>query len=146
MTLQRIEAAIPHRPPMRLIDEIVEQTEDSIVCRKTFSAEEFFVRGHFPDQPIVPGVIQCECCLQAGAVLVSDKMPSSESAVPVATRLDNVKFKQLVRPGDSVEIHVKLNERLSNAFFMTGKVLLNGKLAARLDFACSITSPSEASR
>ncbi len=127
---------------MRLLDEIVSRGDDSIVCKKTFAADEYFVQGHFPGQPIVPGVIQCECCLQAGAVLLNERMRDGGDTLPVATRMDNVKFKRLVRPGDTVEIQVTLNDQVSNAYFMTGKVLLAGKLAARLDFACSATQVS----
>jgi 3-hydroxyacyl-[acyl-carrier-protein] dehydratase len=139
MTVQQIEAAIPHRPPMRLLDEIVSQDEQRIVCRKTFSPDDFFVQGHFPDYPIVPGVIQCECCLQAGAILLSQFTPQEDGIVPVATRMDNVKFKKMVRPGDTVEVDVTLNERVGTAYFLTGKVLVDGKVAARLDFACTVT-------
>lgn len=144
MSTQEIEAAIPHRPPMRLIDEIVSRDEKTLVCRKTFHAGEFFVQGHFPGQPIVPGVIQCECCLQAGAVLLNQIMDGGEDSVPVATRMDNVKFKKIVRPGDTVEVQVTLKEQLSNAFFLTGKMTLGGKLAMRLDFAVSVTQPQKA--
>ncbi|TWT94519.1 3-hydroxyacyl-[acyl-carrier-protein] dehydratase FabZ [Stieleria varia] len=125
---------------MRLLDEIVSRDESQIVCRKTFSPDEFFVQGHFPDTPIVPGVIQCECCLQAGAVLLQQSLDATPGTVPVATRMDGVKFKRMVKPGDTVEIHVTLNEKVSNAFFLTGKMLLDGKVAMRLDFACSVTS------
>ncbi len=143
MTLQQIESAIPHRAPMRLLDEIVTQDDGRIVCRKTFSEDDFFVQGHFPDYPIVPGVIQCECCLQAGAILLSRHTPTGNGVVPVATRMDNVKFKRMIRPGDSVLVDVTLNERVGTAFFLTGKVLLDGKVAARLDFACAVANPRE---
>ena len=131
---------------MRLLDEIVSRDQSSIVCRKTFHAGDFFVQGHFPDYPLVPGVIQCECCLQAGAILLSKQTPDGEGIVPVATRMDSVKFKQLVRPGDTVEIHVTLNDQLSNAYYLTGKMLLDGKVTMRLDFACSVTNPRETSQ
>ncbi len=135
-----IEALIPHRKPMLLVDEVVEQSEKQIRCRKTFNADEFFLQGHFPNYPLVPGVILCECCLQSGAILLAS-IVEEESAVPVATRIDGAKFKQMVRPGDTIDIEVTLNDSVSNAFFMTGKVTVNGKLAARLDFACSIAKP-----
>ena len=141
MSTQEIENAIPHRPPMRLLDEIVSQDDSSIVCKKTFRGGEFFFQGHFPNQPIVPGVIQCECCLQAGAVLLAERMEKVAGSVPVATRMDSVKFKKMVRPEDTVEIHVTLKEQVSNAFFMSGKVVLNGKVTTRLDFACSVSVP-----
>lgn len=126
---------------MRLLDEIVSQDESTIVCRKTFHDDDFFVQGHFPEYPLVPGVIQCECCLQAGAILLAGQTPGDPDVVPVATRMDSVKFKRMVRPGDTVEVHVTLKERVSNAFYLTGKMLLDGKLTARLDFACSVTNP-----
>ncbi len=129
---------------MLLLDEIVSQDEKTIVCRKTFSADDFFVQGHFPNYPLVPGVIQCECCLQAGAILLAQYTPSDDDVVPVATRLDSVKFKRMVRPGDTVEIHVSLDDQVSSAYFLTGKMLLDGKVTARLNFACSVTNPRKA--
>lgn len=135
-----IRKAIPHRPPMLLVDSIVDQSDDKIHCRKTFSADEFFVQGHFPDFPLVPGVILCECAMQAGAILLASKA-TVESAVPVATRIDGVKFKKMVRPGDTVDVEITLNEQVSAAFFLSGKVSVDGKLAARLEFACTMAAP-----
>ena len=140
MNKQDIESRIPHRAPMLLVDEISSISDTEIVCTKTFDEDEPFLQGHFPDYPLVPGVILCECCLQAGALLLSDIASLEGNIVPIATRMDGVKFKKMVRPGDTVEIQAKLNEQISNAFYMTGKMTLNGKLAVRLDFACSVAS------
>jgi 3-hydroxyacyl-[acyl-carrier-protein] dehydratase len=131
--------AIPHRPPMLLVDEVVELGEDTILCRKTFREDEFFFQGHYPDQPIVPGVILCEAAMQSGAILLSKFVPEG-SGVPVATRLNDVKFKKMIRPGDTIEMAVKLNERLSDAFFLQAKVTCDGKVAVRFDFACTMAS------
>jgi len=139
-SLSVIHAAIPHRAPMLMVDRVLEQTEKRILCQKTFSPSDFFVQGHFPNYPLVPGVILCECCLQSGAILLSQFTPK-EGAVPVATRLDNVKFKKMVRPGDTIQMEITLNEVVSTAYFMTGKVTVDGKLAARLDFACTVAAP-----
>jgi 3-hydroxyacyl-[acyl-carrier-protein] dehydratase len=132
-----ITSAIPHRPPMLLVDQIVEQTEDAIVCRKSFRADEFFFQGHYPGQPIVPGVILCEAGMQAGAILLS-KFVEEGSGVPVATRLNDVKFKRMVKPGDTIEMSVKLVERIGDAFFLQAKITCDEKLAARFDFACTM--------
>jgi len=140
MVAADIASRIPHRPPMLLIDEIVRSDSARIVCRKTFHEHEFFVQGHFPDQAIVPGVIQCECCLQAGALLITADSDDAQTNLPVVTRMDKVKFKRVIQPGESAEIEVTLNERLGNAFFMSGKLSVDGKLATRLDFACSLTT------
>jgi 3-hydroxyacyl-[acyl-carrier-protein] dehydratase len=79
--------------------------------------------------------------LQTGAILIAGHTKVSEGIVPVATRLDGVKFKKMVRPGDTVQIEVVLNEIVSSAYYMTGKISVGGKLAARLDFACSAAQP-----
>lgn len=142
MSLEKILAAIPHRPPFLFLDEIVEQSADRIVCRKTFSPDEAFYQGHYPQFPLTPGVLLCEAVLQAGAVLLAQQAGDA-GAFPVATRMNDVKFKRIVKPRETVTIEVSVSERLADAFFMTGKVTVEGKLAARLDFACAMTkSPS----
>jgi 3-hydroxyacyl-[acyl-carrier-protein] dehydratase len=138
MSLEQIKAAIPHREPFLLIDEIVEQSDARIVCRKTFTGDEFWYRGHYPDFPITPGVILCEAAMQAGAVLLSKLVAEQSGSVPVATRAKNVQFKHMVRPGDTIELEVELTERLANAFFMNAKITVAGKVACRLDFACTL--------
>ena len=137
MSLEAIHAAIPHRAPMLLVDEIVSQEEDSIVCRKSFRAEEYFFQGHYPDQPIVPGVILCEATVQSGAVLLSSKM-KQQTGVPVLTRMSDVKFKNMVRPGDTIEMSVKIDDIVSSAFYLTGVARVDGKVAARLSFTCTV--------
>ncbi len=140
MTRKAIEAAISHRDPFLLIDEIVEQDERRIVCRKTFTGDEFWFAGHYPDFPITPGVLLCEAAMQAGAVLLSQFVDGADGGVPVATRMSDVRFKQMVRPSDTIEIAVTLRERLANAFFLDAKVTVGSKVAVRFSFACTMTS------
>jgi 3-hydroxyacyl-[acyl-carrier-protein] dehydratase len=141
MSLEAIKAAIPHREPFLLLDEIVEQHENRIVCRKTFTGGEFWYAGHYPHFPITPGVLLCEAAMQAGAVLLSKKIDQSSDAVPVATRANNVQFKKMVRPGDTVLIETEFIEKLANAFFMNAKITVDGKVAVRFDFACTLAKP-----
>ena len=105
--LAEVEAAIPHRAPMLLVDAVLERQDDHIVCEKTFRSDEFFFQGHYPDEPIVPGVILCEAAMQAGAILLSEAMGASEG-IPVATRMNDVKFRQMVRPGDTIQIQIPM--------------------------------------
>ena len=141
MTLEQIHATIPHRAPMLLVDEIVSMEEKAIVCKKSFRSEEYFFQGHYPDQPLVPGVILCECVVQSGAVLLADVMKQANSAgVPVLTRMSDVKFKNMVKPGDSIEMHVKLDDVVSTAYYLTGQAKVNGKTAARLSFTCTVAN------
>ena len=133
MASEQILAAIPHRPPMLLLDDVVEWEERRIVCTKTFRADEWFFQGHYPDFPIVPGVILCEAAMQAGAVLLS-KFVNGEG-VPVAGRLNEVKFKRMIRPGDTILIETVFDERMGDAFFLSSKVTSQGKTAVTLSFA-----------
>ena len=148
MSIETIKAAIPHREPFLLVDEIIEQGDERIVCRKQFTGDEFWYQGHYPEYPLTPGVLLCEAALQAGAVLLSDITKQAQEndipgGVPVATRLNNVQFRAMVHPGDCVKLEVDLVERLANAYFMKAKVTneSTGKLAARLEFACTVTAP-----
>ncbi len=137
-----IETAIPHRPPFLFLDEIVSRDERRIVCRKTFGGDEFFYQGHYPGNPLTPGVILCEAAMQAGAVLLAPHV-GTEPGVPVATRMGDVRFKRMVRPGETIDIEVELVERLANAFYLKAKVSCGGKVAVRFEFACTMAPASE---
>lgn len=137
LTLDQIRDAIPHRDPFLWIDEVVEITEQHIVARKVLSPDLDVFRGHYPHYPVLPGVLQCEACFQAGAILVSRLQSVGAGQVPVVTRVNNVKFRHMLRPGDVMELEVQLTERLQNTYFMTGKVSAGGRVAARLEFACT---------
>jgi 3-hydroxyacyl-[acyl-carrier-protein] dehydratase len=136
MSLEQIKAAIPHREPFLLIDEIVEYSGSRIVCRKRFTGEEFWYGGHYPGFPLTPGVLLCEAAMQAGAVLLAKCITSDSQGMPVVTRMNNVKFKSMVRPGDVVDLFVELTNQKSGAYFLTAKVTVDGKLAVTFDFAC----------
>lgn len=79
--------------------------------------------------------------MQAGAVLIAQLIEAGSDKVPVATRMNNVKFRHLVRPGDTLDIEVTLTERLQDAFFLTAKCSVDGKVTTRLEFACTATDP-----
>ncbi len=159
MSRAAIETAIPHREPFLLLDEIVEQDPERIVCRKHFSGREDFFRGHYPHFPLVPGVLLCEAAMQAGAVLLAARLagsrPTSAAAteqaarsavqggVPVATRMNNVQFKRMVRPGETIDIEVRLAEQAGAAYALQARVTCQGQLAARLEFVCMLAQAQE---
>ncbi len=149
MNTDEIKACIPHRDPFLWLDEVTEISETHIVARKVLLADLPVFQGHYPGFPIFPGVLQCEACFQAGAVLISKLVPTGTDAVPVVTRLNNVQFRKMIRPGETIEISVELTERLANAFYLKGKVSVMdavtnaGKVTARLDFVCT-AAPMEA--
>ena len=143
MTDPRILTAIPHREPFLLIDQIVALDPQRIVCSKTFRGDEFWFRGHYPDFPLVPGVLLCEAAMQAGAVLLSQQLSAPSDQVPVVTRINDVRFKQMVRPGETIEMDVTLDQQLANAFFLTARVTRGKQLAVRFQFACTLTRGKE---
>jgi 3-hydroxyacyl-[acyl-carrier-protein] dehydratase len=137
MSRQEILAAIPHRDPFLLVDEILERSDTRIVGSKVFGGEEWFFAGHYPGHPLVPGVLLCEAAMQCGAVLLSQYFSDAAGKVPVATRINDVRFKRMVRPGEKIVMEVELTERLADAFFLKAKVSVDGKVAARFEFACT---------
>lgn len=137
MNRTEIEALIPHRDPFLWIDEVVDISEQRIHARKTIAPELDVFQGHYPHFPILPGVLQLEAAFQAGAILIAKTQDVSEGQVPVVTRVNNTKFRTMVRPGDVLDIEVELTETLSNAFFLKGKVSVDGKVTVRLEFACA---------
>lgn len=139
-----IKQAIPHREPFLYVDEILEQSDDAIRGVKTISPEEPFFKGHYPDFPIMPGVLVCEAIFQAGAILLSSKIENTDgSKVPVLTRIGGAKFKGMVRPGDRIELVAQLTEQVSNAFYMKGRAMVNGKTMVIVDFTCALAPKPE---
>ena len=138
MTRQQILDAIPHRDPFLLVDEIVERSDDADrLHARRFTGEEEFFAGHYPGYPLVPGVLLCEAAMQAGAILLSRHLADAKARVPVATRMNDVRFKRMVRPGETIRMEVELTERLADAFFLKAKVTVDGKVAVRFEFACT---------
>ncbi len=140
---QEILDAIPHRPPFLLVDRIVERSDTRLVGEKTFTGEEAFFAGHYPGYPLVPGVLLCEAAMQCGAILLSQQFVADPDRVPVATRLNDVRLKRMVRPNETLRMEVELTERLANAFFLTAKVTVAGTTAVRFQFACTAAPRGE---
>jgi 3-hydroxyacyl-[acyl-carrier-protein] dehydratase len=130
---------IPHREPFLFIDSIQKRDDKGILCFRKVPENEFFFKGHYPGNPIMPGVILCETMFQAGALfLAGSKALKHAKGVPVVTRVRDVKFMKIIRPGDELEIEAILEEILSNVFFMKGSIRCKGKVSARARFACTL--------
>lgn len=107
MNKEDIKQFLPHREPMLLIDDAVVDENNIAHCKYTIKEDEFFTRGHFPDNPIVPGVIRCEIMAQSCAILVKDDIPGH---LTLYAGLDKFRFKNPVKPGDVCEITARDRE------------------------------------
>lgn len=136
--MQEFLQYIPHRPPFLFVDELVEATEESIRTRKEVKPDEPFFQGHYPDRPIMPGVLICEAVFQAGAILMGKRAEDLQGRVPVITRINNVKLKHPVLPGDMMDIEVKLKEIVGPAHYLNGKVKVNSKTVLTLEFTAML--------
>lgn len=134
--MKPVKDVLPHREPFLFLDEVVDLTEDSIVARRTVLADEPQFKGHYPGKPIMPGVLLCETVLQAGAYLMAVNLglDSDMEGAPVVSRLNNVKFKRMVKPGDELEIRAQHKRTMMGAHMMSGKIECEGKTVCTLDF------------
>jgi 3-hydroxyacyl-[acyl-carrier-protein] dehydratase len=135
-----IQQIIPHRPPFLWVDEVVEQTDRTIHARKYVDPKLDVFAGHYPDFPVLPGVLQCEAAFQAGAILIARLAAVVGGQLPVVTRLNNVKFRRMVHPGETLDIHAEFVERLSTVYFLKSRTEVDGQTSCSLEFACTLTT------
>jgi len=142
MNAQEIQRRIPHRPPFLFLDSIVEMDADRIVAEREVRAEEPHFAGHYPGNPVMPGVLICEAAFQAAAVLLVHRLEEAGEEIggrtPVLSRITGAKFKAMVKPGDLIRITVKHRETVSRFEFLDGVIEKDGKKATTLSFALAL--------
>ena len=124
-----------NKEEMLLIDE-AEIVDGKAHAKRKITGEEFFLRGHFPGNPVVPGVILCEILAQSTCVLLADTM--DDSVTPYFSGLNNVKFKHPVKPGDTVETECEITRAKGVFYFASGKGFVDGKLCVSADFSFAL--------
>ena len=141
--MNQVTQLIPHRPPFLFVDEIVAQSGDTLTAKRTWRAEEDFYKGHYPGAPITPGVLLCESVFQAGALLLAGKFAGQgkPEGVPLLAKVENVRFRSPVYPGDTITIDVKINETAGGFYLMSGNIKNGDKRVLNVDFSVAWKTP-----
>lgn len=129
-----ITERIPQRPPFLFVDKIHSQVDKTIETGLTLTGREDFFQGHFPGNPIMPGVLLQEALFQSAALLMSGQ----GAGLGVVTKVERARFKGLVRPGDELHMTVTETEVLSNAHFFKGTTKVSGKTVVSVEFTCAL--------
>ena len=134
-----IMAILPHRYPFLLIDRVVEMSRmKRIVALKNVTLNEHFFTGHFPEYPIMPGVLVVEAIAQAGGALLLTEIPDREKKLMVFTGIERAKFRRPIVPGDQIRIEVDVLAWRARAVKMEGKAYVDGQLACEAVIMCAV--------
>ena len=140
MDIHKIMDILPHRPPFLLIDRIIELSDQHVVGMKNVTMNENFFVGHFPGAPVMPGVLQVEAMAQCGGVLVLNTVPDPENYLTYFMKMDNVKFKQKVLPGDTLIFKAELIAPIRRGIcHMQSYAYANGKLVCEAELMAQIS-------
>ena len=144
--MSEIEKLLPHRSPFLFVDEIVSADKDTIVAKHVFTEKEFFFAGHFPQYPVVPGVILIETMAQSGGAGLRKLGILGGDALFFLGTVDKVKFRRQVRPGEEVRLEI-VNLRVSPRMIkQAGKAFVGDELAAEAEWMCLVGSSAEAGK
>jgi len=136
--LQQIEKTLPHRHPFLLVDKIIELTDKQIIGIKNVTFNEWFFQGHFPNNPVMPGVLQIEALAQTGGILCINSMPEGQYDT-YFLKIDNCKFKQKVVPGDTMILKMEMAAPIRRGICeMKGTVYVGGKVATEADLVAQV--------
>lgn len=143
LDIDAIRDILPHRYPFLLVDSILELEELRVVGIKNVTANEPFFPGHFPDFPVMPGVLIVEAMAQVAGVLVLKSMPDRKSKVVLLASIESAKFRRPVRPGDQLRIEMIVGRRKATVAKMHGTATVNGVIVAEAEVLCKIADRAE---
>jgi beta-hydroxyacyl-ACP dehydratase FabZ len=138
MDIQAVREILPHRYPMLLVDRIEELEEERIVGIKNVTSNEPFFMGHFPDFPVMPGVLIVEAMAQVAGVLVLNGIPDRKNKLVLLAAVEQAKFRKPVRPGDQLRIEMKVGKRKATVAKMFGTATVEGAVVAEAEMLCKL--------
>lgn len=138
LDIRAIQEVLPHRYPFLLVDRIIELEEDRIVGIKNVTLNEPYFAGHFPDFPVMPGVLILEAMAQVAGVLVLKQMPDRDRKLVFLATIEQAKFRRPVVPGDQLRIEVKFTKRKPAAAKMQARAMVDGAVVAEAEMMCRL--------
>ncbi len=138
LDIEEIRNILPHRYPMLLVDRILELEPERIVGIKNVTVNEPFFRGHFPDFPVMPGVLIVEAMAQVAGVLVLKSIPDRASRLVLLAGIDNAKFRRPVLPGDQLRIEMTVVKKKASVAKMQGVATVDGAVVAEVEVLCKL--------
>ncbi len=139
MNRDQIKEILPHREPMLLVDEVEKLSETEAVGLYTVRGDEFFLQGNFPDNPVVPGVIQCEIIAQSACVLFVGKLDGEHRVLPVYAGMNKVKFRRQIKPGDKMILKTRIISQRAPFYIIKGCILVDDKVCMEGEFTVALT-------
>jgi 3-hydroxyacyl-[acyl-carrier-protein] dehydratase len=143
LDINQIRAILPHRYPFLLVDRIVEMEPERIVGIKQVTANEPHFTGHFPDFPVMPGVLIVEAMAQCAGVLVLQQMPDRENKLVLLVAIDYARFRRPVVPGDTLRMEMKILKRKASVAKMSGVATVDGHVVAEVEVMCKLADKEE---
>jgi 3-hydroxyacyl-[acyl-carrier-protein] dehydratase len=138
LDIDEIRKILPHRYPMLLVDRILELEADRIVGIKNITANEPFFAGHFPEFPVMPGVLIVEAMAQVAGVLVLKEIPDRANKLVFLAGIDNAKFRRPVLPGDQLRIEMKVMKKKASVAKLQGVATVDGAVVAEVEVLCKL--------
>lgn len=144
LDINEIRAILPHRYPMLLVDRIIELEDERIVGIKSVTHNEPFFQGHFPDFPVMPGVLIVEALAQTAGVLVLKHIEDRHRKLVLLVSIDSAKFRRPVVPGDTLRLEMAVIKRKATVAKMAGRATVDGLVVAEAEMMCKLADKEEA--